>query len=81
MNIELVTLDNGTTIGYGIDDQGNPDYSTIEVETDHEYVAIRPKVTKLEIDPQTHPNTVGFAVTLQIDKLDELRPEDAEGQI
>jgi hypothetical protein len=76
MLIDQVTLDNGTTIGYGIDDDGNPDLAVLTVETDHEYLEIRPKTTAYRVD-----DSVVVDIILRIDKLDELRPEADGNQV
>jgi hypothetical protein len=72
MQIDQVTLDNGTTIGFGIDDNGNPDLTTITVETDHEYVEIRPRINTYRVE-----DSVTIEVSLSIDLLDE-SPVDLE---
>jgi hypothetical protein len=68
MNINHVTLDNGTVISYGFDEEtGDVDHSTITIETETEIVAIRPKNTVHAVGDAIQVETI-----LRIDFLDEL---------
>jgi hypothetical protein len=78
MRINEVTLDNGTTISYGFDENtGVPDLMTITIETDHECVQIHPRVWVPK------PETIGGSpfATLEIDFLDDLGADEAEDDL
>ena len=77
MNINHVTLDNGTVISYGFDEEtGDVDHSTITIGTETEIVAIRPKNTVYAVGVAIQVETI-----LRIDFLDEADEDDDDADV